>query len=114
MSETTLDSSTPRAVSRWIDLPAAGGWIERYRLTGTPVEASAPEFTRVALSAAHVAVDPFANADPSGPPVLDWNRILAYRCNLTGLGLGVAEAMDIAQRGTGLERMRRFLAFYRV
>jgi hypothetical protein len=105
MSATILDTPAAPASTRSIDLPAAGGRMERYVLTGTPVIASAPDraFTRVALSAAHVVADPFADADPSGPPVLDWDRTLAYRRYLTGLGLGIAEAMDTAQRGMGLD-----------
>jgi hypothetical protein len=101
-----------------IDLPARGGGVEHFVLSGTPVQPVAPPngFNRVALSAAHVVVDPFADADPNGSPVLDWESTLAYRRHLTGLGLGIAEAMDTAQRGMGLdwplalELIRRTLA----
>ena len=58
---------------------------------------------RVVFSAAHVVADPFADADPSGPAVLDWEATMAFRRHLAGLGLGIAEAMDTAQRGMGLD-----------
>ncbi len=118
MSAPVLDPPAARSSAQWIDLPTTGGRLERYVLRGTPIPASAPgrAFTRIALSAAHVVADPFAEVDPSGPPVLDWDRTLAYRRYLTGLGLGIAEAMDTAQRGMGLdwpmalELIRRTLA----
>ncbi len=60
-------------------------------------------FTRVALAAAHVVADPLADADPWLAARLDWDATIAYRRHLWGLGLGVAEAMDTAQRGMGLD-----------
>jgi Protein of unknown function (DUF993) len=65
-------------------------------------ERSAP-FTRVALAAAHVAADPLADGDPWLEARLDWDATIAYRRHLWSLGLGVAEAMDTAQRGMGLD-----------
>jgi hypothetical protein len=59
--------------------------------------------TRVALAAAHVVVDPLRTAEPLTHPVIDWDATLVYREHLWSLGFGVAEAMDTAQRGTGLE-----------
>jgi Protein of unknown function (DUF993) len=59
--------------------------------------------TRVAFAAAHVVVDPLRTAEPLTNPVLDWDATLAYREHLWSLGFGVAEAMDTAQRGTGLD-----------
>ncbi|SAK89999.1 hypothetical protein AWB76_06503 [Caballeronia temeraria] len=88
-----------------LELPTSSGALERYTLAGTPlpeVESSAP-FNRIALSAAHVVADPFANADPSGGGRIDWDKTLEYRRYLAGLGLGIAEAMDTAQRGMGLD-----------
>jgi hypothetical protein len=49
-----------------------------------------------------VVADPLADADPVAGARLDWDATLAYRRWLWSLGLGVAEAMDTAQRGTGL------------
>jgi len=58
--------------------------------------------TRIAFAAAHVVVDPLRTAEPLTHPVVDWDATLAYREHLWSLGFGVAEAMDTAQRGTGL------------
>jgi hypothetical protein len=87
-----------------LQLPTPAGALESYTLTGTPlldVRPAAP-FDRIALSAAHVVADPFADVDPSGGGKIDWDRTLDYRRYLAGLGLGIAEAMDTAQRGMGL------------
>lgn len=59
--------------------------------------------TRIAFAAAHVVVDPLRTAEPMTRPVLDWDATLAYREHLWSLGFGVAEAMDTAQRGMGLD-----------
>ena len=76
-----------------------------YTLRGEPLPARKPKtpFNRVAFAAAHVVADALTNADPSGPPVLDWERTLAYRGHLLDLGFGIAEAMDTSQRGMGLD-----------
>ncbi|MCP1156990.1 dihydrodipicolinate synthase family protein [Bacillus infantis] len=58
--------------------------------------------SRVAFSAAHVVADPLADSDPILHPQIDWENTLAYRRHLWSLGLSVAEAMDTAQRGMGL------------
>lgn len=58
--------------------------------------------TRVAFAAAHVVLDPLNTAEPMTHPVVDWESTLAYREYLWSLGFGVAEAMDTAQRGMGL------------
>jgi hypothetical protein len=57
----------------------------------------------VALAAAHVVADPLADCDPWLDAAVDWDKTLAYRDYLWDLGLGVAEAMDTAQRGMGLD-----------
>jgi hypothetical protein len=88
-----------------IALPDTNGRLTDYRLTGTPIEpvSMGPDATRVVYSAAHVVRDPFADKDPSGPVAVDWEATMAFRAHLIGLGLGVAEAMDTAQRGMGLD-----------
>lgn len=86
-------------------LPTRNGGLERYR-TGAPgafPERRAGAFNRIAIAAAHVVVDPLAEADPWLEARLDWDRTIAYRQHLWDLGLGVAEAMDTAQRGMGLD-----------
>jgi hypothetical protein len=87
-------------------LPAADGRLERYALRGTaPLAAAVPTrpFTRIAYSAAHVVADPLAAVDPWLGAAIDWDATIAYRQRLWSLGLGVAEAMDTAQRGMGLD-----------
>jgi hypothetical protein len=88
-----------------ISLPNQDRSITPYRLTGVPVpiERRTPAaFSRVAYAAAHVAADPLAGNDPWLAPAIDWDATLQFRHRLWDLGLGVAEAMDTAQRGMGL------------
>ncbi|MBY3041000.1 dihydrodipicolinate synthase family protein [Rhizobium laguerreae] len=101
-----------------INLPLDGK-IAPYTLTGTPIELKkreAKSFPRIAFAAAHVVADPLADNDPWLTPAIDWDRTLAFRHRLWDLGLGVAEAMDTAQRGMGLgwpearDLLRRALA----
>lgn len=86
-------------------LPDADGHLTDYILTGTPIKASplGPEPARIVFSAAHVVADPFTANDPSGPAAIDWEGTMAFRRHLADLGLGIAEAMDTAQRGMGLD-----------
>jgi hypothetical protein len=77
---------------------------DRYVVHGGPVPAgSPPARSRVAYAAAHVVADPLADNGPGAPAVLDWDATLAFRRHLWRHGLGVAEAMDTAQRGMGLD-----------
>src|SRR5581483_11246313 len=100
-----------------IRLPSVDGRLETYTLVGQPLHIAAGKhvFNRVAFSAAHVVADPLSAREPSEGPAIDWDATVAYRRYLLGLGLGVAEAMDTAQRGMGLdwpgalERIRRTL-----
>lgn len=90
-----------------LNLPTKNGRIEPYT-TGEPLDFAAitqngaPSFNRVAYAAAHVVADPFVDNDPWLTPAIDWDRTMAFRHHLWDLGLGVAEAMDTAQRGMGL------------
>ncbi|MET8174505.1 dihydrodipicolinate synthase family protein [Streptomyces clavifer] len=59
--------------------------------------------SRTVFSAAHVVADPYADVSPDAPAVVDWDSTLAFRRHLWSHGLGVAEAMDTAQRGMGLD-----------
>jgi Protein of unknown function (DUF993) len=59
--------------------------------------------TRIAFAAAHVVVDPLRTAEPLTHPIVDWDATIAHREYLWSLGFGVAEAMDTAQRGMGLD-----------
>lgn len=88
-----------------VRLPRADGGVADHALRGPTVwpEPAGPIRSRVAYAAAHVVCDPLADADPLGSPAIDWDATLAYRRHLWSLGLAVAEAMDTAQRGTGLD-----------
>ena len=88
-----------------IQLPTASGAIEPYHLGPPGAFPSEPKrpFNRIAIAAAHVVADPLADNDPWLDSAIDWDRTIAYRRYLWKLGLGVAEAMDTAQRGMGLD-----------
>ncbi|HVL56294.1 MAG TPA: dihydrodipicolinate synthase family protein [Burkholderiaceae bacterium] len=86
-------------------LPTADRRLQSYTTrepTRLPERAEAP-FNRVAYSAAHVVADARAPIDPWLDCAIDWDATIAYRQRLWALGLGVAEAMDTAQRGMGLD-----------
>ncbi len=94
-----------------IALPTADGRIEDYRLTGTPLTPRAPTrpLTRTAFAAAHVVSDPLRERNPwDTRPAVDWEGTLAFRTSLWDQGLGLAEAMDTAQRGMGVDGRRRW------
>ncbi len=88
-----------------LKLPARSGALEDYTVRGTqPVQpAKGVQFNRIAYSAAHVVADPRSAVDPWLQAAVDWDATIAYRQRLWSLGLGVAEAMDTAQRGMGLD-----------
>ena len=67
------------------------------------VQGARPQWNRVAFAAAHVVAEPTAAIDPWLDVALDWDATLAYRRHLWGLGFAVAESMDTAQRGMGLD-----------
>ena len=88
-----------------LPLPIADGRVAPYTLSTAahfPDRTTRP-LNRVALAAAHVVADPAADIDPWLKAAPDWERTIAYRTYLWDLGLGVAEAMDTAQRGMGLD-----------
>ncbi|MCW5658141.1 MAG: dihydrodipicolinate synthase family protein [Burkholderiaceae bacterium] len=89
-----------------INLPRADGTLAPYTLRAPgafrPAQVGTP-FNRIAYSAAHVVADARAAGDPWLDCAIDWDTTIAYRQRLWGLGLGVAEAMDTAQRGMGLD-----------
>jgi hypothetical protein len=88
-----------------LNLPTASGRLENYKLRGSvPLKPkSRMPFNRIAYSAAHVVSDPLAKVDPWLQCAVDWDATIDYRRHLWSLGLGVAEAMDTAQRGMGLD-----------
>jgi len=88
-----------------INLPTTAGRLESFVLSQPRAfpERTSAAFNRVAFSAAHVVADARAANDPWLDCALDWEATLRYREHLWDLGLGVAEAMDTAQRGMGLD-----------
>jgi hypothetical protein len=88
-----------------LKLPTADRGIETYRLAASRTFPSRLQGTlnRVAFSAAHVVSDPLADLDPWLSAAVDWDKTIAFREHVWDLGLGVAEAMDTAQRGMGLD-----------
>jgi hypothetical protein len=92
-------------MTQQILLPRADGTCVPYTLgqPGPFPESAAPPRSRVAYAAAHVVCDPLMASAAASPAYLDWEATLAYRRHLWSLGFAVAEAMDTAQRGMGLD-----------
>ncbi|MEU6678427.1 dihydrodipicolinate synthase family protein [Streptomyces sp. NPDC046925] len=87
-------------------LPRADGTTRPYEpreAPARPAPGSSPLTSRTVFSAAHVVADPYADVSPDSPAAVDWDATLAFRRHLWAQGLGVAEAMDTAQRGMGLD-----------
>jgi hypothetical protein len=92
-------------VSLTVDLPdAAGNWRSvQLREPRQWKDHPEPYDRRVAFAAAHVVADPLGDNTPGTPAAVDWEATLAFRRGLYRYGLGVAEAMDTAQRNMGLD-----------
>ncbi|MEF0941116.1 dihydrodipicolinate synthase family protein [Rhizobium sp. BR 362] len=95
-------------MTKTLRLPATDGKLAEFTVANTPLSplerpAGGHRFNRVAYAAAHVVVDPLADNDPWLDRNIDWERTIAFREYLWDLGFGVAEAMDTAQRGMGLD-----------
>jgi hypothetical protein len=89
-----------------IRLPRRDGTSRAFTLRAPRAWSHPPagtRFNRVAYAAVHVVADPLAAVDPWLDCAIDWNATLRYRSYIWSLGLGVAEAMDTAQRGMGLD-----------
>ena len=95
MTTTTATVALPEADGGWreIELKEPRAWAEH------------PEGfrSRVAFAAAHVVADPRGDNVPGAPAAIDWDATLAFRRHLFRYGMGVAEAMDTAQRNMGLD-----------
>jgi hypothetical protein len=88
-----------------IVLPASDGAASSFTF-GPPAAlavSSAPASSRIVYAAAHVVADPLWASGERVPGRIDWDATLRLRHRLWDLGLGVAEAMDTAQRGMGLD-----------
>lgn len=88
-----------------VNLPQADGSLKEVSLEASREWAEHPQpyETRVAFAAAHVVADPYGENVPGAPAAIDWDATLAFRAHLFRYGLGVAEAMDTAQRNMGLD-----------
>jgi hypothetical protein len=97
--------NAPMLSSLKLNLPTDAGKLETFILSEPRAypDRAKGAFNRVAFAAAHVVADARAAVDPWLDCALDWEQTLSYREYLWGLGLGVAEAMDTAQRGMGLD-----------
>jgi hypothetical protein len=103
---------------RSLILPGPGRILAPYTVKNAPLPRpkGLPQFNRIAFAAAHVVVDPLADNCPWVDSAVDWDKTIQFREYLWDLGFGVAEAMDTAQRGMGLdwagaqELIRRSLA----
>lgn len=86
-------------------LPGPGGKIEEFDVSapGAWTRPTSPITSRIAYAAAHIVPDPLAENVPGAPAMIDWDATLAFRHQLWSWGLGVADAMDTAQRGMGLD-----------
>ena len=95
MTTTTATVALPEASGGWreIELSEPRAWAEHPQ----------PFQSRIAFAAAHVVADPRGENVPGAPAVIDWDATLAFRRHLFRYGLGVAEAMDTAQRNMGLD-----------
>jgi hypothetical protein len=89
-----------------VRLPTLDGELREWQPADAPrygAPSGVPARSRVAFAAAHVVADPLAANGPGAPARLDWEATLAFRRHLWAHGLGVADAMDTAQRGMGLD-----------
>ncbi|OEJ36242.1 DUF993 family protein [Streptomyces agglomeratus] len=96
-----------------IRIPATDGTLTAYQ-PSSKARSTTPDNTpftsRSVLAPAHVVGDPLAANEPFGPPLgppppqsLDWDATLAFRRHLWAHGFTVAEALDTAHRGAGLD-----------
>ena len=87
-----------------INLPQTNGTLKAYALREPPILGrTLPLRSRTVYAAAHVVADPLAENCLGASAAVDWDSTLAFRHHLWSLGFGVAEAMDTAQRGMGLD-----------
>ncbi len=87
-------------------LPTYHGTLVNYQMSREALIPRPPlvGLGRIAFAAAHVVSDPLAERDPwHGRPSVDWENCLRFRHYLWDQGLNLAEAMDTAQRGMGVD-----------
>lgn len=83
----------------------SAGRTEPYELSAAPAftRPIGPLRARTAYAAAHVVPRVAAENVPGAPADIDWDATLAFRRHVWSWGLGVADAMDTAQRNMGLD-----------
>jgi Protein of unknown function (DUF993) len=89
-----------------LKLPTPDGQLVDHRMQGAPQSHQRPQSplrSRRIFAAAHVVADPFADNAPGVSAGIDWEATLQFRHHLWSWGLAVADAMDTAQRGMGLD-----------
>lgn len=88
-----------------LTLLGTDGQTSRVELAGDPAftKPTAPLRSRVAYAAAHVVPKIAADNTPGQLADIDWDATLAFRRHVYSWGLGVADAMDTAQRNMGLD-----------
>ncbi|MFI5269208.1 MAG: DUF993 family protein, partial [Chloroflexota bacterium] len=88
-----------------ITLPLATGGLEALALnpTGPWTKPTGLLTSRKVYAAAHVTPKVLGNNVPGAPADIDWDATLAFRRELWSWGVGIADAMDTAQRGMGLD-----------
>ncbi|GAA2229517.1 dihydrodipicolinate synthase family protein [Herbiconiux moechotypicola] len=88
-----------------LTLLGADGALTTAELLEAPdyAKPAGPLRSRVAYAAAHVVPVTWADNTPGSPAEIDWDATLAFRRQVYSWGLGVADAMDTAQRNMGLD-----------
>lgn len=83
----------------------AGGAVSAATLNETPGYTKPTDGlrSRVAYAAAHVVPVVWGDNTPGQPAEIDWESTLDFRRAVYSWGLGVADAMDTAQRNMGLD-----------
>ncbi|MEV0946521.1 dihydrodipicolinate synthase family protein [Rhodococcus sp. NPDC049939] len=88
-----------------VSLPAADRAV-MHLVLGEPAKLNVratPPTSREVYAASHVVADPIRASAGNASDQIDWEATLRLRRDLWSLGLGVAESMDTAQRGMGLD-----------
>jgi hypothetical protein len=87
-----------------LTIDTAGRWTP-FTLSDAPAfrRPAGPLRSRIAYAAAHVVPRVAGENVPGAPADLDWDATLAFRRHVWSWGLGVADAMDTAQRNMGLD-----------
>ena len=101
MANTSANTNT----SVTLTLPLPTGELEALTLNATGPWRKPTELirSRKVYAAAHVTPKVLGNNVPGAPADIDWDSTLAFRRELWSWGVGIADAMDTAQRGMGLD-----------